>query len=116
VSYDADDLQKRVADALFRLSAFAAISAKAGSFRNEREWRICAYTDEPSLVRRRTTHRGEIHYIELPLRTEQRPILFERVTVGRAAPLYAELKVRSILEAAGYGIRSTPMPEIRRAS
>jgi DUF2971 family protein len=105
-------------NALSRIAAFAAMSAKQSSWSEEEEWRHVAFPQEgyaPEVCSRTGVDGRVRRYIELVMRSRGKLLDVAEVVLGAAQnlnPQEAVARARQIFTAAGYPDGGTSMPTI----
>jgi hypothetical protein len=104
-------------NALYRLAAYAAITAKQSAWSSEEEWRQVA-------IPRRGVQVEDVEgfsvvdgrrHLDLSLRASGLPIALEEVILGPQQDYGAAVcRIRQILTAAGYPHVAAPLPRVER--
>jgi len=102
-------------NALYRIAAYAAITAKKPAWSREAEWRQVAVVRRRAKVQifERKALGQTIRYLKLFLRRDERPLAFDEIIIGPNQDVaLATSRLRAILADAGYPNDHADLPRI----
>jgi len=102
-------------NALYRIAAYAAITAKKPAWSREAEWRQVAVVRRGATVQifERKSGGQTIRYLKLFLRRDGRPLVFDEIIIGSNQDVaLATSRLRAILADAGYPNNYAELPRI----